>query len=241
MLNNITAVIKTFFRYEFVEECLQRIHKIAPEIQVIIIDDTPFQYRRLINHNYDNVIQVTTKEDIGLCAGRNLGYKLANTEYIWNLDDSQVPDMTREELIESFNYVKHNVCDFIGGRSANITPQPEGVYVCNNFAANKIQQVDITDNFFITKKALLLEFPFIESIKIQGDHFIFFYILKENKKIVFTSPSMKFKEASTFIQCENIDEYRKYRGRSFVHEVYNKYPEIKSFRWVTDPNYIPPS
>jgi glycosyltransferase involved in cell wall biosynthesis len=237
-LQDLTVVMKTMLRYEFANECIAEIRKIDSDLKIIVIDDTPYEYREFLKYMDDNIIHVLTNEDVGVSTGRNVGAEVANSEYLWYLDDSQCPSMSREELIENLNYIKSNFCDLVGSKSANIETAPDGRIACVNFKINKFQKVDIVDNFFIAKRSFILANLFPAKCKIGGEHFAWFYKLRQNDKIVYSSPTMKFLENGDKINVKNKEIYRKYRNRSFRKEALEGLG-VEKFYWTYEsPNNI---
>jgi len=84
-LDDVTVVIKTFEREDSLRAMLQSMRLFYPTIRAIIIDDSKIQLDRDSFDEYTTYIH--TEYDIGLSDGRNRGVELAQTEFVFIIDD----------------------------------------------------------------------------------------------------------------------------------------------------------
>ena len=224
MFDDLTVVIKTILRYHALDKCIKSIREISEDLKIIVIDDTPFEFRKALSYN--NVTQILTEPDIGLSAGRNLGFELTRTKYIMYTDDDHLIQMSKDDILENLNYVKNGICDLVGSESAMFVFKPNNTIICERFECNSFQKVDLTSNFYISSREFLLSNKYLESCKVNGEHFAFFYNVYKKNGIIYTSPTMKFKN----VGYRN-PEYSKYRSRSYKEDVKEHF-NINGFYWT---------
>lgn len=208
---NLTVVIKTLLRYCYLSKTVESFHVIDPSIQILIVDDSPISARQDFSGPF--VKHIFTEEDIGVSAGRNRGFQLAETDYILYTDDDDYPLMTREELLENFNFVVNGNADLVGfkGADLNIRDDNKTIEVIRREITG-FQKVDLTSNSFISSRRLLLDNPFFEPVKNHGEHCMFFYHLKLKNARVFSSESFRFHAS-----VGRNPAYREFRQRNFRH------------------------
>lgn len=84
-VRDITIVIKTFERPQSLRALLESINVFYPELPVIVVDDSR---QALPRTGFDSRVRyVHTEFDIGLSEGRNRGVALADTEFVFVMDD----------------------------------------------------------------------------------------------------------------------------------------------------------
>jgi glycosyltransferase involved in cell wall biosynthesis len=222
-LNDLTVVVKTFLRYDALDECIKNIRNIDNNLKIVVIDDTPLDHRQYPDYD-ENVTIHQAPEDLGISAGRNLGFTLAENDYILYCDDDMIIQNTADEIFQHLNLVKGGFCDMVGSRGAMIE-ENDGVVISRNIKPNYLSKVDILANYFISSKEFLTKNGFPTHLKCN-EHLAYFYDLKRKNKLLFSSPIMKFKDLHT-----RNDEYKKYRNRNYIKEAC-EFMGIKSFKWV---------
>lgn len=101
MLNQIDFIIKTFKRYECLNELLKSIKKFYPEAHIIVADDnSDAEFNLSFYRKWKNVEVVRLPFDSGLSAGRNAMVKYSKRPYILLLDDDFI--FTKETDIDKF-------------------------------------------------------------------------------------------------------------------------------------------
>lgn len=208
---NLTVVIKTILRYHCLRKTVSAFHSIDPSLKIIIIDDSPIEDRQKVVG--ENIEHIFTEVDIGVSAGRNLGFQLAETEYILLTDDDDYPIMTRESLLENFNFVKNGNCNLLGFLGVSMSPNEEKkILTMEKHGVTGFQKTDLTSNSFIARRDFLLTNPFNNGIKNIGEHYLFFFNLKKKNYQVFASETFKFKR----LHARN-SKYNQLRKRDFKH------------------------
>ena len=109
ILENLTAIIKTFERPKILRRLLASIKRLYPELKIIVADDS----RQPIE--LDDVQVIALPYDSGIAAGRNAGLKQAATKYVLILDDDFV--FYRATQLESalLTMEQHSEIDIMGG------------------------------------------------------------------------------------------------------------------------------
>jgi len=223
MLDDLTVVIKTFLRYNTLDECIKNIRNIDKFVDVLVVDDTPVKYRQYPTYD-ENVTVHQAPEDLGSSAGRNLGFALAKNPYILYCDDDMMIENTAQDISNHLDLVKHGFCDMVGSRSAMIE-ENEGSVVARNIRPPFLCKVDILGNYFISSKDFLMNNGFPDHLKMT-EHLAYFYDLKRKGSLVMTSPKMVFKDLSV-----RNPEYSEYRNRNYMVEAC-EFMGIKTYTWA---------
>lgn len=219
-MQDLTIVIKTFIRYSKLKNCVNSLRKLT-NAPILIIDDTPLQYRQTLEWG-ENIFQYESQEDIGLSAGRNLGFELAKTPYIFYTDDdSDLSEITKDNFEKAFNFIKDNEnCNIVGDGNCILELKDS---ILTTFHEQPEEDFYITDmiwNTYFAKREFLLENPYDERLKIGGEHIEFFFRLKKEGKIVHGTTCLNgWKNDNT----TNDIRYRSFRARSFINLVLEKH------------------
>jgi hypothetical protein len=186
--NQITVVIKTFFRQQCCINNIKNWNLYYPNIKIIVIDDTPYDMD--LSALFSNVSHIKTSFNIGSSAGRNLGLSLVKTKYAFlNDDDDMILPSSNileiQSMLEQFNL------DIIGKKPfrINITKNINDTSDINMFSLPEsyITPCDATQNFFMCKNPNDLCL-WDENLKIGPEHLDFFLTCKiKNKKIAGTN------------------------------------------------------
>jgi len=225
MIQNLTAVIKTFERPSSLHRLYRSIRKYYPELPIIVIDDGTANPD--IAGFDDNVQYIKTTFDIGLSVGRNIGVSKVKTKYFVLLDDDFVftADTRLENMYDilentDFQIVSGGVKDF-GSKSRSFYGKMhenhstlyllEGI---KNGITSGYPRYDFVLNFFMAETKVCIQNKWDDALKL-GEHEDFFYRLKL-KNILITDISQK---ASIDHYPEQNSAYQVYRER--VHYFQN--------------------
>ncbi len=117
--NNLSVVISTFNREEYVNQLLSSIEKqsILPK-EIIIVDSSPirisYKHSKLLNVN------IVKSEKAQLTYQRNLGVSRTNCDIILHIDDDTILEVDYiKNILETFNNDKNNQIDVVGGYISN--------------------------------------------------------------------------------------------------------------------------
>lgn len=213
-MQNITIVVKTFQR----PNCLNRfLESVIPLNHPIIIVDDSFKENKINVKKNLNITYIKTPFDIGLSAGRNLGLKFVQTEYVVICDDDFV--FYEESNLDCFVESLSKGFDLIGG----VFEEPKGIrhfegcleLVDTSLYTKKekkgeIQGVPVYDfvhNFFMARTEKIKKFPWDAELKV-GEHIDFFFRLK-NRLIVGYDERVKVKHIH-----DNNEKYIAFRMRA---------------------------
>jgi glycosyltransferase involved in cell wall biosynthesis len=207
--DRVTVVIKTFIRYQTLRRTIRRIKSVWPGLHIIVVDDTPLKLRKPIA--IPGVTFVVTEPDIGLSAGRNRGFAEASTEYVLYTDDDAFPHAS-SSLADLEHLVKQldaGLADLIGWRGWTIN-ENGGRLSFRGVRPGDLTVCQVTENAYIARRAVLVQNPHPEEIKINGEHFSFFYLLYKAKVKVRCSKLLRFINT----KARN-PEYTAYRNRTY--------------------------
>ena len=181
--SDITIIIKTFIRPKVCVKTVRAWNNLYPDIPIIVIDDGDISPDL---SEYKNVRHIKTEFNIGLSAGRNLGLKNSDTNFVFIADDDDLPTQ-QHKLMDCKNILINNDIDILGHKAFSINNKSNhNILVQELYISNDYLLCDVTTNHFLAKNRNLPYWP--ESIKIKREHMIFFQRCKEkNLKIAGTN------------------------------------------------------
>ena len=230
----ITFIIKTFKRYECLDNILRSIKRFYPTAKVLIADD---------NHRYEYDCKLYLKwkkrldlevirmpYDSGLSAGRNAMVDKVKTPFILLLDDDFV--FTEQTDINKFYKIlkSDKEIGIVGGSC--IEGDKEVHYECNlDFNNGVLKQISDGDkwklvdgvkakktqcvlNFFLARKKCLKENPWDNNLKL-AEHTDFFLRLSRTNWQVYYTPEVKI----IHDRNRNIGNYAEFRNRGFDYTI----------------------
>ena len=230
----ITFIIKTFKRYECLDNLLRSIKRFYPTAKVLIADD---------NHKYEYDCRLYLKWkkrldlevirlpfDSGLSAGRNAMVDKAKNPFILLLDDDFV--FTEQTDINKFYKIlkSDKEIGIVGGSC--IEGDKEVHYECNlDFNNGVLKQISDGDkwklvdgvkakktqcvlNFFLARKRCLKENAWDNNLKL-GEHTDFFLRLSRTNWQVYYTPEVKIVHDKN----RNIGDYAEFRNRGFDYTI----------------------
>lgn len=205
--NRLTVVIKTFMRYDTLEHTISAFKSVSEDLKFIVVDDTPSKARKKMS--FGNVRFIHTDDDIGVSAGRNIGFRNVETEYLFYSDDDMIPHFSGNDLLEALNFVHFGFCDLLGsndGGYMSVDEENKCISMHSTKPVVRYRVVDYVDNFFLTTKRVMLATPHDDRIKMGGEHGLLFYQLMKNG--VKVASASYFKYSNTH---HSHDEYYGYR------------------------------
>lgn len=249
MLSNISILITTFLRDEYLFECIRRISRMMPNIQMVVVDDGyPSEEKtawrlafREGGHEW-----ATLPFDSGLPAKRNLGAKLCKTKYLLmgcdDFDFGNIDAVLGIQKLRSILDLNPDI-DVASGRHCNNPYEGFLEYVPGSHiketwlkpdGKHDFYQVDLTVNYFMARTEMVREVPWDERMKIGGEHGDWFLELKQRGKKVVWVPGVNISE----FQVPNgmHPDYGKYRGRAVQlgHRIFLEKRNIKVYRGFGD-------
>lgn len=250
-LSNVSIVITTFLRDGYLFDCIAGIIKNLPECKIIVVDDghtatdkdALFKYLREEGHK---TIHLTF--DSGLSAKRNLAAKLADTEYVLiGCDDFDFSTLeVRRGIARLVEVLDYDPLTTIASGHVNNSPYEgflsleNGVLTETNLNPNidpseiingiKVYPIDLSVNYFLARKEVLVDNPWDERMKIGGEHGDFFLQLKhkKNRTVLVTNVNINTLPEDSKKQDST---YGSYRGRAVTqgHTVYLQKNGITKF------------
>lgn len=224
--DDLTIVIKTLIRYSTLEATIAAFGEIDPELRILVVDDTP----ATMFHNVTGVRHIVTEPDIGVSAGRNVGFKAADTQFVLYTDDDAPPQMSRADLLEVLKMLRNGEAQFIGWKAFDMRMQSDELHIYKRHpTTERLVATDLTSNAYITSRQLLVENPYNPAIKNEGEHAAFFLHLLKKGIPVHSSSHMKF----TNRQVRN-KQYNEFRHKRFT-QVANQSMNVSRTIWHLDP------
>lgn len=210
--SDTTAVIKTFERPECARRLVEQLRARYPYMPIVVVDDS--KSPTIID--VPGVHMCIADFDIGISAGRNLGFSFAKTKYVFTCDDDNVvidsTDLGRAEKLLVASKLDmlgiHEVnCEYFG------TFAQEGDTVRYE-RANRgeipgmpVTRYDFIPNLFIATKEAVSAFPWDPELK-TGEHFAYFFSHRDKLQVGYTSAvSMGHEPISNHL-------YMQYRSRA---------------------------
>jgi len=229
-MKNLTAIIVTFLRDEYLYVCVDSLLKQYPDINIIIGDQNPSEEKK---ERFESLgIQYVELEyDCGLCKARNELIKLVNMDYVLiGDDDFMYNDEAKVDIMLKW-IEQNNDIDLIGGlvRESGHIKNYQGfiqekedkkcfIYKAldnDKILGSSIHQVDLTFNFFVAKTEAVRAVQWDEQIKVAYEHSSFFIDFKRAGYKAFFTPDaiVVHKPFVENRSRENHDKYKTFRSR----------------------------
>jgi len=223
-MEDLTIVIKTFIRYGVCRASILKYQKALPGVPIIVVDDTPMKHRQELN--MDGVHQEFMKPDVGLSAGRNHGFKIAQTENIFYTDDDGQP-LPGMDMIQAYEIYKDADIDLMGWQAFSANVEGRTLIIKKGRKLNGLKKCDVCQNLFFAKRDFLLEFPYHEGAKINGEHYKFFWDIKQAGRDIYAHSCMQFVNKQTPNAA-----YKAYRRRNFRRSSLRTIDEFDNVKWT---------
>ncbi len=228
--SNITILLKTFIRYECCQKIINTWNLYYPNINIILVDDTPIKHKNSNLSLTENIKYIYLDKIVGLSYGRNIAILEANTEYIFLADDDNMPP-NPNILKQMYNILCRSDYDIIGPNPPYEISISNGILSCyqSNYTYGDIFGCDAVLNHFLAKKNKIPKWD--NNIKIGHEHVDFFLSCKQEnvsiasyKKLMIESIKKDYKESSI---------YNRYRYDLVLPEKYllNKWDLLGYKKW----------
>lgn len=221
-MRDITALIVSFYRYEYLEKCVSSLREVYPEIDIVIGNNGPEDKRKEDLAKKYGARYFQLPFDCGICYGRNFLVNQIDTKYTLVGDDDFF--YTKEtRLGKMYKVIKENPeFDLVGGRifeggtvrdyQGFIHEYPDH-FVYERLIVDEskmVQECDITFNYFIAKTDALRRVRWDEQIKVAYEHSTYFIDFKRaGFKVAFCPLSIVVHKPE--IVVENREEYQQYK------------------------------
>jgi glycosyltransferase involved in cell wall biosynthesis len=210
-MNDVTAIVKTFLRDDYLKLCVQSLRDTYPDIKIIVGDDghiTPEKARFFHDLGID---YYAMDWDQGICKGRNFLVDKVKTPYVLIGDDDffytpearlqdlrklmEVSDLAAGAVMQNNSVQHYEGFMAFQGDLMTYYPLPQDNWKAH--AGIRYKPCDIGFNFFIAKTALCKEVRWDENIHIMYEHSDFFLRLK-GKTVVYAPGSVVKHKFHTF-------------------------------------------
>ena len=245
-MNNVTAIIKTFLRDEYLYRCISSLKASYPDIKVFVADDGRFSEekdQKLKELGVDLYLKLPFNS--GITYGRNRLCDELKTDYFLLGDDDFIYD-GRANLEKMLTLM--DIADVVGGAiTANGQIQHyEGFFTRSDddgliykvldlnvheyYKQIPYKPCELTFNFLMAKKSVIDRARWDEFYKITYEHSDFFLTMKEAGIRVIYTPACVVQHKSPDIQ--NTEEYNKYRYDISVTRDY--FLKKRGFKYLID-------
>lgn len=231
-MKNLTAIIVTFLRDEYLFLCVKSLREKYPDIKIIVGDQNP-SVEKAEMFARQNVLYIKLPFDCGLCVARNKLVGMAQTDYVLIGDDDFQYSATDnvDKMLALLN--ERDDIDLIGGRimeggqvrnyQGYIEEFP-GHFIYRALdlereyevaAGLRFVPVDLTFNFFVARKKAVEKTLWDEHIKVAYEHSTFFIDFKRaGFKTAFTPDAIVIHKP--FIgnqEKRKVNDYKFFRNR----------------------------
>jgi glycosyltransferase involved in cell wall biosynthesis len=220
-MHRVTFGITTFDRPQCLKKLVASIREFYPEVPILIADNG----KRGKPIQDCNTIRGQLPFDVGPAACRNWLMRVAKTEYVLILDDDFVfqAETKIECLVEILDAFPH--VGAVGGALDDIVRNPQvtsamdidGLTIVNPKSPEKMlpsgvryQYCDYVRLFVLLRKRIIETTPWDRTIKIGGEHFMFFYeLLRKGVWRVTWTPDVIIRHE----MFQGTSEYKRFRAR----------------------------
>lgn len=224
-MKNLTALIVSFYRTEYLELCVKSLHETYPEINIIVGNNGPEDKRKEEICREFNAKYYQLPFDCGICVGRNMLVDKIKTPYTLIGDDDFFYNKESgvDKLLRAVEW-RGTGYHLVGGRikEGGIVRNYQGFIHDNgnHFLYEKLDdkylnteypiEVDLTFNFFVAKTVMIRDVRWDEKIKVAYEHSSFFIDAKRRGyKIGYIGNAIV--DHKPPIKIKNVEEYQKYR------------------------------
>jgi predicted SAM-dependent methyltransferase len=208
---NLTVVIKAFLRPEILAQNIAGIRETLGEsCPIIVVDDSRVP---LLDAVPKGVRHVSMPFDSGASAGRNFGVALANTKFVFIVDDDCLLRSSAREVEQCLSLLEQG-WDVVGGGVCDLVPDGDVLVIRERIATRDVQRCDITYNFFVARREILLEVPWDEDMKVSPEHAEHFLRLRAKGAKVGGTSLLRYTNVGG-----GSDEYRRFRGRRYFQKL----------------------
>jgi GT2 family glycosyltransferase len=190
-MKDVTALIKTFLRDDYLFDCVQSLHSLYPEMPILVADDgfvSDEKEERLRGMGVTKYIRMGF--DSGLSAGRNTLVDHCETPYALLCDDdhSFLPDTKVERLRTLMGVADIAAGGFLENSGAyhyfaNFTRYPDGRFALveanqpnplPEYEGIRYVKCDLTHNVFVARTEVLRKVKWDSNLRIRFEHEDFF-------------------------------------------------------------------
>lgn len=211
-MDRVTCVIKTFERPHRCIRLIESIRKYYPSVPILVVDDSEQPL------TCSDATIIALPFDSGISKGRNVGVASASTEFVLLMDDDYVfREATQIEKLVAVlernpaisicaGHVENSRCNefSLAYEDGDLIFRPQPISCHLNFDI-----YDVTENFFLGRRADILANPWDEHLPVAYEHTDFFLGLKKSGRTVAFCREVEVMEP----RSENPDRYKHLRAQ----------------------------
>lgn len=239
---NLTAIIVSFYRTEYLKKCAESMRRQYPQIKIMIGNNGPESAEKEQIAKDCGAEYYQLPFDCGICVGRNRLIDKVQTKYALIGDDdffysggARVENMLRICQTEEFDLIGGRICE--GGQVRSyqgFIEEKQNHFVYKKLDLNQesgvwtdfglVYPCDITFNYFVAKTETLKAVRWDEQIKVAYEHSSFFIDFKRAgyKTAFFPAAIVEHKPPIEIRDKEEYREYKKFRSRKSDKERFFK-------------------
>lgn len=222
-MSDTTAIIKTFWRDEYLFRCVESLRQIYPDIKIIVGDDGFESGYKLDFLKKMNAEYVRLPFDCGITYARNRLIEKTKTKYVLIGDDDfkYIENAGLEKMkiiLEKFDIAGGRVNTFgeLGNYQGFILKEGNKfVYKeldlekLKTYKGIKYGKCDVIYNFFLAKRKIFEKIKWDENIKVAYEHSDFFLDAKKKKiKVAFLPDPIVIHKDSKIKNMKGYDNFR---------------------------------
>lgn len=232
-MKDVTAVIISFLRPEYVYECVGSLKRQYPGINILVAENGEYdaEMRKFVMRNGGRYMVMPF--DSGVCYARNRLMEMVKTTYVLVGDDDFY--YTDEAKVDKMRWflTSHEEAALIGGRireagivkdyQGRIDREDDGIvykeldlnqsWEIEGRSELRYAEADITFNYFLARTSNVRDIPWDEQIKVAYEHSDWFISLKDARRKVFFTPDAIVVHKPEHVEVKEIGRYKTFRYR----------------------------
>lgn len=229
-MENVTAIVKTFLRDEYLEVCLKSLRETYPKIRILVADDGRLTHAKTaMVHRYANEYY-KMPFDSGIPKGRNFLIDKVKTKYVLIGDDDfkYDPQTGVEKMVDTLE--QRTDIDIVGGRvrEKGEVKNYQGSFYDDPthlrfvpITSDCVVTCDFVFNFFLARTRRIRDVGWDENIYVAYEHSDFFLSAKQHGLTVAYHPYV-IVEHRPPVNLAHREEYATYRNRKSDKEYWFK-------------------
>ena len=258
-MHDVTAIVKTFKRDDYMRRCVSSLRKEYPEISIIVVDDGKITKEKRMFCKQMGAEYVELPFDGGLPRGRNEAMKRVKTQYVL-IGDDDFDYTPTESFSPALRRLRQliDICDIAGGRviEGGEIGNYQGMFseecdgkqlkwtaldleniVFERYADIPFVRCHFTYNFFVARTEVVRSILWDENIKVAYEHSDFFISAwRKGARVVFCPDAfVTHKPSDIVVMPEKKKEYGRFRFRKsdrayFLQKWgYTSYLDVRGF------------
>lgn len=226
---NATVVIKTFLRPHACVASVRSWRLMSPSIPIVVVDDGGDVSPDL--SEFTNVRHIKTDFDIGISAGRNVGFAAADTRYVFLADDDNGCSLS-SDIEAAVGQLAASGVGILGVGAYWFGETAGNLSIRGLSRVQAFTPCDATLNHFVCDRDVAPRWD--ERVKVAGEHVDYFLECRRVGCRVAATPLLDFYRTNHAIRRSD-PAYGRYRRRCYQRLVREKWGYKRIGRWGRPP------